>query len=101
MSAPSGDRRVGGPRRVRVRVTGDVQGVSFRWYCRERAKAAGVSGFVRNLGDGSVEAAFEGKPEAIDSMIEWCRRGPPHAGVDSVEAREEDPLGEAAFRILR
>jgi acylphosphatase len=88
-------------KRVLVRVSGDVQGVGFRWYCREEAMGAGVGGFVRNLPDGRVEAAFEGDSEAVDAMVAWCRTGPAWASVTSVEVEEEDPLGERGFSISR
>ncbi len=52
-------------KRVRVLVSGEVQGVGFRWYCREQAMGRRVTGFVRNLPDGQVEAAFEGDPQAV------------------------------------
>ncbi len=88
-------------KRVRVFVSGEVQGVNFRWYCREQARARGVGGFVRNLSDGRVEAAFEGPPEDVDALVQWCRSGPPHARVSSIEAAEESPVGEQHFRVIR
>ena len=86
-------------RRARVLVSGRVQGVNFRWYCREEARARGVGGFVRNLPDGRVEAAFEGDPEAVDAMVRWCHTGPRWARVDSVEVLEEEPVGESTFDV--
>lgn len=88
-------------KRVRVVVSGDVQGVGFRWTCRQEAAAAGVSGFVRNLPDGRVEAAFEGAPSAVDAMVKWCRGGPRWASVASIEIREETPTGAVGFEISR
>jgi acylphosphatase len=88
-------------KRVRVLVSGDVQGVGFRWYCREEATGAGVGGFVRNLPDGRVEAAFEGEPDAVDRMVAWCRTGPAWATVSSVEVQDEDPAGASGFSITR
>jgi acylphosphatase len=88
-------------KRVRVLVTGDVQGVGFRWYCREEAMGAGVGGFVRNREDGRVEAVFEGDAEAVDRMVEWCRTGPAWASVSGVEVREEAPAGEREFLITK
>jgi acylphosphatase len=85
--------------RVRVLVSGDVQGVGFRWYTREQAAAAGVVGSVRNLPDGRVEAVFEGEREAVDRMVAWCRRGPRSARVRSVEVSDEPPEGDESFRI--
>ena len=82
-------------------VSGDVQGVGFRWRCREEAWAAGVAGFVRNLPDGRVEAVFEGSDEAMDRMVEWCRRGPRWASVTNVDVQEEPPAGLSGFEITR
>jgi len=84
-----------------VIVSGDVQGVGFRWYCREQAMRHRVGGYVRNLPDGRVEAAFEGEPAAVDAMVEWCRNGPRWARVDHVEVVEEPPVAEEAFDIDR
>ncbi len=60
-----------------------------------------VTGFVRNLPDGRLEAAFEGDPEAVDAMVRWCRTGPGGARVESVEVAAEEPEGDAEFRITR
>ncbi len=90
----------GMPVRARVLVRGLVQGVYFRHHTRERALARGVSGWVRNLPDGRVEAVFEGEREAVEAMIEWCRVGPRTARVEGVEVHWEEPIGEKGFRIL-
>ena len=81
-------------------VRGRVQGVFFRATCAREARRRGLGGFVRNLPDGAVEAAFEGPPAQVDEMVAWCREGPRHARVDSVEERTEDPLGEVEFRVV-
>lgn len=75
--------------RKRVFVEGLVQGVYFRDTCRRTAAAQAVTGWVRNLPDGRVEAVFEGEPEAVARMVEWTRTGPPHARVDDVRAVDE------------
>jgi acylphosphatase len=85
--------------RVRVRARGRVQGVFFRAETRTRAGSLGLGGWVRNAPDGSVEAVFEGDPERVESMVEWCRRGPAGAVVDDVEVVREDPTGESGFRV--
>ncbi len=72
-------------------VSGEVQGVYFRDSCRRVANAEHVTGWVRNLPDGSVEAAFEGSLDAVARLVEWARRGPRTAIVDAVEVYEEDP----------
>jgi acylphosphatase len=84
---------------MRVRVRGRVQGVFFRAETRARAESLGLAGWVRNAADGSVEAIFEGEPERVESMVEWCRRGPDGAIVEGVEALAEEPAGESGFRV--
>jgi acylphosphatase len=85
--------------RRRVLVSGRVQGVWFRDACRSEARRMGVHGWVRNLRDGRVEAAFEGEPDAVNEMANWCQHGPPHAEVAAVEIVDEAPVGESGFRI--
>jgi acylphosphatase len=86
-------------RRARVVVHGDVQGVFFRKGCAEAARARGLAGFVRNLPDGTVEAAFEGPPDAVQSMIAWCHGGTDWADVESVEVTDEQPKGDTGFSV--
>jgi acylphosphatase len=83
---------------VRVIVSGRVQGVGFRYATMTRARSRGVSGHVRNLPDGAVEAVFEGAPEAVDALVAWCKRGPTGARVDDVKVELETPTGETGFR---
>jgi acylphosphatase len=90
---------VTGLRRVRVRVRGRVQGVFFRDSLRRAAGAVGVAGYARNLPDGSVEAAFEGSPEAVDRLVAFARTGPPDAEVREVEVAEEPPEGVRGFAV--
>jgi acylphosphatase len=85
--------------RRRVVVRGLVQGVYFRASVRDRARSLGVAGWVRNLPDGAVEAVFEGPPEAVESMVEYCRRGPGSAVVQEIEVVPEQPEGLAGFRV--
>jgi acylphosphatase len=85
--------------RVRVRVRGRVQGVFFRAEARARAESLGVAGWVRNADDGSVEAVFEGADEQVESLLEWCRRGPAGALVEEVEAVREELAGETGFQV--
>ncbi|HYA22302.1 MAG TPA: acylphosphatase [Thermoproteota archaeon] len=80
--------------RARVRVFGMVQGVLFRHYTAAMAKRLGVSGYVRNLEDGSVEALYEGEKGAVDEMVEWTKKGPPHARVTSFRFTWEEPTDE-------
>lgn len=80
-------------------VAGRVQGVSFRYSCRAEAVAAGVSGWVTNRPDGSVEAVFEGDADAVDRIVAWCHQGPPAARVDEVSVDDEAPTGTSGFRV--
>lgn len=85
--------------RQRVRVYGLVQGVFFRDSCRQEASRLGAAGWVRNVDDGSVEAVFEGDPEAVEAMCRWCQVGPSHARVERVETTSEEPRGESGFHL--
>jgi acylphosphatase len=87
-------------RRVRVTISGHVQGVFFRASCSEEARRLGVAGWVRNREDGAVEATFEGPAAAVDAVVAWCRTGPPLAAVDRVDVSAEPPIGEVGFRIV-
>ncbi|PSQ28031.1 acylphosphatase [Halobacteriales archaeon QS_9_68_17] len=87
--------------RAHVFVSGRVQGVYFRATTRDAAEEEGVDGWVRNLQDGRVEAAFEGSEDAVESMVEFCHEGSPMAEVEAVESEYEAPEGEDGFRIRR
>ena len=88
--------------RAHIYVSGMVQGVFFRWHTKEEADKHGVKGWVRNLPDGRVEALLEGEKEAVEAVIEFCRRGPPLARVEKVEVQWEPYRGEyEKFRIVR
>jgi acylphosphatase len=84
--------------RRRVVAHGLVQGVFFRDTVRRGADAAGVGGWVRNNRDGTVEAVFEGEPDAVERLVELCRRGPRGAVVERLDVFEEEPEGLAGFR---
>jgi acylphosphatase len=71
--------------RVHVIISGRVQGVWYRASTKQKAEELGVSGWVKNTGDGNVEAEFEGDESAVHAMIAWCRRGPPLAKVADVK----------------
>jgi acylphosphatase len=85
--------------RRRVVVHGRVQGVFFRDSVRRRAQSLGVAGWAANRADGTVEAVFEGEPEAVDELVDFCRKGPGHARVTRVEVVAEEPEGLHGFRI--
>ncbi len=88
--------------RLRVHIQGRVQGVGFRYATSRHARRMGLSGWVRNAADGSVEAAFEGDSETLRTMLAWCRQGPVFAAVTSVDAQWESgaPLYDG-FHIRR
>lgn len=83
--------------RRHVVVSGRVQAVGFRASCQHRAQAAGLSGYVRNLADGRVEAAFEGPAPAVETLVSWCRTGPPLARVTRVDVTNEVVEGATRF----
>jgi acylphosphatase len=76
-------------KRVRLLISGRVQGVCFRAYTRDEARRLGLRGWVRNLPDGRVEALAQGDPARIGAFESWCHQGPPHARVQQVEVVEE------------
>lgn len=87
--------------RAHVLVSGKVQGVFFRSSTKDKAEELGISGWVRNLSDGRVEAVFEGETEDVDKMVEWCRKGPEYAIVTGVESIVEEYKGEFTGFLLR
>ncbi|MFI1469750.1 acylphosphatase [Streptomyces wuyuanensis] len=85
--------------RKRVVVSGTVQGVFYRDSCRRVAEEHAVTGWVRNLADGRVEAVFEGEPDAVETLVRWARLGPPSADVRAAEVRDEEPEGLVRFEV--
>ena len=86
--------------RKRVLVSGLVQGVFFRDTCRRLATGAGVTGWIRNLDDGRVEAVFEGPAERVDELVAWTRYGPSDARVAGVEVLVEPSEGLSGFVVV-
>lgn len=86
---------------VCIRVIGRVQGVFFRASTLEMARKLDVNGFVRNEPDGSVFIEAEGKPEALEQLEQWCRKGPPGARVDEVSVTQGEFSGYPSFEISR
>lgn len=83
-------------RRVHVIVEGRVQGVFFRAYTRDAATGLGLSGWVKNRPDGSVEALIEGEKNSVEKMLHWFHQGSPNSIVAKVHATEESPVGETS-----
>ena len=86
-------------RRVGVVVRGTVQGVGYRFSLRVVAERAGVSGWVRNRADGSVEAELQGAPSEVDTVLAWMAEGPPGARVDSRDVTDLEPEGTQGFEV--
>ncbi len=87
-------------KRVHVFISGRVQGVWFRAHTKDKADELGLTGWVRNLPDGRVEAVFEGDEELIEEMIRWCHVGSPQSKVTHVEVHEEPFEGKfSSFEI--
>ncbi|MET0468776.1 MAG: acylphosphatase [Aeromicrobium sp.] len=86
-------------RRVGVVVRGTVQGVGYRFSLRVVAERAGVSGWVRNRDDGSVEAELEGEDADLDTVLAWMAQGPPGARVHSRDVTDLDPTGVRGFAV--
>ncbi|MCB0195639.1 MAG: acylphosphatase [Anaerolineae bacterium] len=80
--------------RAHVYISGLVQGVGFRWNTRHKAQELGLTGWVKNLWDGRVEAVFEGPEAAVRDAVAWCRHGERPARVENVETRYQDATGE-------
>jgi len=78
--------------RARLLISGIVQGVGYRWSCNREARALGLTGWVRNLPDGRVEAVLQGTREHVERMIKWCYRGPSEAQVSDIAVSYEDAL---------
>lgn len=87
--------------RASARIHGRVQGVFYRQSTMEAARRLGLTGWVRNLADGSVEAVVEGPAETVRDLFAWCRQGPPAADVTSVDVDWTDATGEFPHFSIR
>ncbi|GFN22294.1 acylphosphatase [Thermanaeromonas sp. C210] len=87
--------------RARFSVCGRVQGVGYRYFAFHHAVDLGLSGWVRNCYDGTVEGVVEGPGERVQQFLSLCRQGPRWARVEGVEVRYEEPRGEKGFKIVR
>jgi acylphosphatase len=97
----TGEGGTGAARSVRVLISGGVQGVGFRYWTERQAGRLGLSGWVRNLASGDVEALFSGPREALDAMLAACREGPREARVARVEVVGEEEPVTGGFEIRR
>ena len=83
----------------KIHVSGHVQGVGFRWNASREARSRGITGFIKNLSDGSVYIEAEGSAGQLISFVEWCRRGPGFSVVDSVNVDTSPPVNHTDFKI--
>lgn len=87
--------------RLRVKIYGKVQGVFFRHYTKRVADRLGIKGWIRNCPNGSVEALFQGSPQALERILRWCKRGPSLAKVERVKVKREKSGSELeGFEIV-
>lgn len=83
----------------RIHIKGFVQGVGFRWNAAREARSRGITGFVKNMPDGSVYIEAEGSTEILDDYVSWCRLGPAFSAVESVAVDPSQPAGYTEFII--
>jgi acylphosphatase len=83
----------------RIHITGHVQGVGFRWNAAREARLRGITGFVRNMPDGSVYIEAEGYKEQLDEFVKWCRQGPGMSEIDMLTTECLPPVNYTEFSI--
>ncbi|MEK6922687.1 MAG: acylphosphatase [Nanoarchaeota archaeon] len=88
-------------KRIRILIVGKVISIFFRAFIKENAEQLGLTGWVRNTKDGSVEAVFEGQEQSIEKIIRLCKKGPPLARIDDIKITEEKPENKfTSFNIV-
>jgi acylphosphatase len=88
-------------RRVHLKISGRVQGVFYRATTQDEAQSRGLTGWVRNMPEGHVEAEVQGSPDAVDELIDECRAGPPMAKVTDIEVSDIEPEpDERRFQVV-
>ncbi|MEK6826040.1 MAG: acylphosphatase [Nanoarchaeota archaeon] len=88
-------------KRIRILIVGKVISIFFRAFIKENAEQLGLTGWVRNTKDGSVEAVFEGQEQSIEKIIRICKKGPPLARIDDIKITEEKPENKfKSFEII-
>lgn len=85
---------------IRLYITGSIQGIFFRQYIKDQADKNKINGFVRSLEDGRVEVFIEGIVDNVNSMLQVCKAGPPHAKIRNVEEKPAPFQGFKEFKIL-
>ena len=85
---------------IRIKISGNVQGVMFRKFIKDEADKLEIKGHVRNLESGEVEVMAEGTPENVDKMVACCKKGAPHSVVKNADLQEMNHIGFDAFKIL-
>lgn len=80
-------------------IVGRVQGVFFRLETQKEARRLGISGYVKNLPDGSVQAVIQGDAQTVGEMIKWCYQGPPASKVDHIDLSDIEPLDDFSDRF--
>ncbi len=85
---------------VRLKISGQVQGVFFRKFVADEARKIGVKGHVRNLENGDVEVVAEGSPDQVDEVVKLCKKGAPHSNVKNVDIQELNHIGFETFKII-
>lgn len=86
---------------VKILISGKVQGVDFRAFIQEQAENLGLTGYVKNLDDGEVEAIIEGFDNDVNRLIEACKRGPIHSKVRDIEIEKVEKQDFESFKIVR
>ena len=86
---------------LKIRINGNVQGVFFRKFIKDKADELNIRGFARNLENGDVEIVAEGRDEIVNEMLKHCHHGPQHADVKKVYYEEIKHQGFKDFKILK
>ena len=88
-------------KRARILISGNVQGVSFRYHTQQKARSLGLVGYVRNLTDGRVEVVAEGDDRPLGDLLAFCKDGPSSASVSDVQVDHEKPTGQYTIFSIR
>ena len=86
---------------IHLLIKGKVQGVFYRATARDMAEAFGITGWIKNTGEGDVEAVATGNEDQLQQFVDWCKAGPPHAIVTRVSVKEMEDEAFEKFRIVR